>query len=303
MIVERLQQAEEEIEWLRRENELLMFQKDAAETHCYFSAQMADHYKARLNKKLDDKTRKGSSKKRTKPYSRVLTSEEGRAELRELEADQAERERQEEASKQKKVAEEQGKRDRRAEQERSQAAFTGAIKTKKLEELRDVAAALRLPETGLKAELLQRILQHFNDHPGLKKNQRYDGLFNPPRSRRRRLENDNSVAPEFPQDMIPANSIQQPSRYQPQLPVTHSSMSAMDLPPPGYAPPYYSMHHSVPRSPPVLHPPFTPVGSASMSQDFRVGGVQMYDIGGSGDAGRQLYESRLYQQYHYNHNN
>ncbi|KAG1730129.1 uncharacterized protein EDB91DRAFT_1252779 [Suillus paluster] len=92
-------------------------------------------------------------------------------ELRGLEAKQAEREHQEEASKQKKVAEEQEKCDWRAEQEWSQVAFTGTIKTKKLDELHDIAAALRLPETGLKAELLQRVVQLFNDQPELKKNQ------------------------------------------------------------------------------------------------------------------------------------
>ncbi|KAG1839659.1 hypothetical protein DFJ58DRAFT_733249 [Suillus subalutaceus] len=139
-----------------------------------------------------------------------------------------------------------------------------------------------------KAELLQRILQHFNDHPELKKNQRYEGLFNLTRSCRRHLENDNG-APEFPQDMIPSNSIHQPSRYSPQ-PVAHSSMLGMDLslPPPSHAPPYHPMHHSVPQSPSVLHPHFALVGRplASTSQDFRVGGgAQMYDIGGSGNAG------------------
>ncbi|KAG1887725.1 hypothetical protein F4604DRAFT_1718146, partial [Suillus subluteus] len=61
-----------------------------------------------------------------------------------------------------------------------------------------------------KAELLQQILQHFNDHPELKKNQCYEGLFNLTRSCGHRLKNDN-VAPEFPQDMIPPNSIHQPS--------------------------------------------------------------------------------------------
>ncbi|KAG1786142.1 uncharacterized protein HD556DRAFT_1204160, partial [Suillus plorans] len=105
------------------------------------------------------------------------------------EAEQAERERQEEASKQKKITEEQEKRDRRAEQEHSQAIFTGTIKTKKLEDLHDIAAALQMSETRLKAELLQRILQHFDDDPDLKKNPRYEGLFNPPHSRRRRLDN------------------------------------------------------------------------------------------------------------------
>ncbi|KAG1846023.1 hypothetical protein F4604DRAFT_1907940 [Suillus subluteus] len=158
----------------------------------------------------------------------------------------------------------------------------------------------------LKTELLQRILQHFNDHPELKKNQRYEGLFNLTRSRRRRLENDN-VAPEFPQDMIPPNSIHQPSRYPPQ-PVAHSSMLGMDPSPP----PAMHLHtiqctieHSVPQSPSVLHPHFAPVGRplASTSQDFQVGGgAQMYDIGGSGNAG-QLYESGLYQQYRYNPDN
>ncbi|KAG2139790.1 uncharacterized protein EDB93DRAFT_1252917 [Suillus bovinus] len=52
-------------------------------------------------------------------------------------------------------------------------------------ELCDIAAALRLPETGLKAELLQRIMQFFDGQPELKKNQRYEGLFNPSCSRRR----------------------------------------------------------------------------------------------------------------------
>ncbi|KAG2743141.1 hypothetical protein P692DRAFT_201809304 [Suillus brevipes Sb2] len=199
-MAERLRDAEEEVGWLRRENELLTYQKDAAETHCYFSSQMAEHYKERLNKRLEDKSRKGPGKKRMKPYSRVLTSEEGRMELMELEAEQAERERQEEVSKQKKAAEEQGKRDRRAEQERSQVAFTGAIKTKKLDELRDIAAALRLPETGLKAELLQRIVQFFDDQPELKKNQRYEGLFNPSRSRRRHVEIGNNTTGSVPQN-------------------------------------------------------------------------------------------------------
>ncbi|KAG2028970.1 hypothetical protein BDR03DRAFT_831724, partial [Suillus americanus] len=70
-----------------------------------------------------------------------------------------------------------------AEQERSQATFTSAIKTKKLEELRDIAAALQLPETKLKAEVFQRILQHFDGNPDLKKNPWYEGLFNPTCSR------------------------------------------------------------------------------------------------------------------------
>ncbi|KAG1856485.1 hypothetical protein C8R48DRAFT_674909 [Suillus tomentosus] len=109
---------------------------------------MTEYYKAQLNKKLDNKTRKGSGKKQIKLYSRVLTSEEGCAELRELEADQAECEHREEVSKQRKVAEEQEKCDWQAEQEHSQVTYTGAIKIKRLEELQDIAAALKLPDEG-----------------------------------------------------------------------------------------------------------------------------------------------------------
>ncbi|KAG1806399.1 uncharacterized protein HD556DRAFT_1436365 [Suillus plorans] len=137
-------------------------------------------------------------------------------ELRELEAKQAERKHQDEVSKQKKVAEEQGKRDRQAEQEQSQVAFTGAIKTKKLDELCDIAAALRLPETGLKAELLQRIVQFFDGQPELKKNQRYEGLFNHPHSRRWHVETNNNTIESVPQDTSHQNSIHEPfGGYQP----------------------------------------------------------------------------------------
>ncbi|KAG2070148.1 hypothetical protein BDR04DRAFT_1118647 [Suillus decipiens] len=99
-------------------------------------------------------------------------------ELRELEAEQAEWEHQEEAKKQKKVAEEQEKQGQQVEQEHSQTIFTGTIKTKKLEELHDIATALQLPETRLKIKVLQQILQHFDDDSGLKKNPWYEGLFN-----------------------------------------------------------------------------------------------------------------------------
>ncbi|KIK34933.1 hypothetical protein CY34DRAFT_17378 [Suillus luteus UH-Slu-Lm8-n1] len=243
---------------------------------------MAEHYKERLNKKLEDKSRKRPGKKRMKPYSRVLTSEEGRMELMELEAEQAEHERQEEASKQKKATEEQGKCDWRAEQERSQVAFTGAIKTKKLDELRDIAAALRLPETGLKAELLQRIVQFFNGQPELKKNQQYEGLFNPSRSRRWHVEIGNNTTESVPQDMpIHQNLMHTPfGTYQPQ-PIPQPSMSHIDLP---------SLGRYVP--PPI--PQFVP--AAGNREEFRVGAeVQMYD-------GRSQPYSGPYQ-WQYTHNN
>ncbi|KAG1858730.1 hypothetical protein DFJ58DRAFT_840325 [Suillus subalutaceus] len=208
-----------------------------------------------------------------KPYSRVLTSAEGRAELRELEAEQAERERQDEANKQKKLTEEQEKRDRRAEQEHSQVAFTGAIKAKKLEELRDIAAALRLSESGLKAEVFQRILQHLDEDPDLKKNPRYEGLFNPTHSHRRRLDDGNNTA-ELQQDAIPPpNPVHEPFGHQPQ-PALEPSMSRnrhLEFPLPGCTPPYYPMQHPAPQPHPlhISHPHFTPASHSNV--DFGVG--------------------------------
>ena len=55
--------------------------------------------------------------------------------------------------------------------------------------------------------------------------------------------------------------------YQPQ-PIPQPSMLPMDLPPPGYAPPYYPMHHSALQLQPPPIPHFVPAGRA----DFQVGG-------------------------------
>ncbi|KAG2070352.1 hypothetical protein BDR04DRAFT_1155563 [Suillus decipiens] len=104
-----------------------------------------------------------------------------------------------------------------AEQERSQTMFTSTIKTKKLEELRDIATALRLPVTGLKVKVLQQILQHFDDDPDLKKDLWYGGLFIPIRSRRRHLNNSNNTA-GLQQDMKPSlNPVHKPfgNQFQP----------------------------------------------------------------------------------------
>ncbi|KAG1746662.1 uncharacterized protein EDB91DRAFT_1245846 [Suillus paluster] len=176
------------------------------------------------------------------PLSTVLT-----AELRELEVEQAEHEHQEEASKQKKVMEEQKKRDWRVEQECSKAAFTGAIKTKKLEELCDIAAALQLLETGLKAE----------------KNPQYEGLFNPTHSRKHCLDNSDSTA-ELPQDTIPPpNPVHELFGYQPQpahQPLMSRNEHIPEFPPPGYAPLHYPMQHPALQPHPlhILHPHFAP---------------------------------------------
>ncbi|KAG1810611.1 uncharacterized protein BJ212DRAFT_1279088, partial [Suillus subaureus] len=145
---------------------------------------------------------------------------------------------------------------------------------------------------GLKAELLQQIVQFFDGQPELKRNQRYKGLFNAPCSRRQHVETGNNTTESVLQD-TPShqNSMHAPfGSYQPQ-PIPQPSMSHMDLPPPSrYAPPYYPMHHSAP--PPILH--FAP--AAGSRADFQVGAeVQMYDV-----AHGQPYSGPYHQ---YTHNN
>lgn len=111
--------------------------------------------------------------------------------------------------------------DQWAEQECSQAIFTGTIKTKKPEDLHNIAAALRMSKTGLKAELLQRILQHFDDDPDLKKNPRYEGLFNPSHSRRCCLNNNAHTTELVQEDTLPPpNKMHEPFEHQPQPPHT-----------------------------------------------------------------------------------
>jgi hypothetical protein len=59
-------------------------------------------------------------------------------------------------------------------------------KSKRKEELEDLAIALALPEGGKKDDLFQRISDHFEQHPGLKTNPRFEGLFNSRPSKRAR---------------------------------------------------------------------------------------------------------------------
>lgn len=178
----QLKTAEERIDELENENCILKGMKDAAETHCYFSAQMITHLQKRLEAKEGD-TGKRQRAHKINSSARVLTSEEGREELRQLQ-EQEELKKQKEADvRAKKAVEEQARRERRADPGRI---FAGTLsKAKKKEELEDLAAALALPETGKKEELFARISEHFERHPQLKLDNRFKDLFPSTRSRKR----------------------------------------------------------------------------------------------------------------------
>ncbi|KAH9037599.1 hypothetical protein EDB85DRAFT_1861199, partial [Lactarius pseudohatsudake] len=45
-------------------------------------------------------------------------------------------------------------------------------------DLEDIAIALALPETGKKDDIFERISRHFEQHPKLKRDAQFEGLFN-----------------------------------------------------------------------------------------------------------------------------
>jgi hypothetical protein len=66
--------------------------------------------------------------------------------------------------------------------------FIGPLnKSRRKEDLKDIAAALNLLDVGKKDHLLDRIFKHFNEHPDLKTSPRFEGLFNPRPRKRIRL--------------------------------------------------------------------------------------------------------------------
>ncbi|KAH9033821.1 hypothetical protein EDB85DRAFT_1815329, partial [Lactarius pseudohatsudake] len=74
-----------------------------------------------------------------------------------------------------KAADDEARRKRRADHTHT---FTGSLnRSKRKGELEDIAVALALPETGKKDDIFERISRHFKQHPELKRDARFEGLF------------------------------------------------------------------------------------------------------------------------------
>ncbi|KAI9451760.1 hypothetical protein BJY52DRAFT_1351298, partial [Lactarius psammicola] len=56
--------------------------------------------------------------------------------------------------------------------------FTGRLAAYKKDDLRALAIAVSVSDKGTNAELLARILDHFEQNPDMKHNSRFSGLFN-----------------------------------------------------------------------------------------------------------------------------
>ncbi|KIJ08364.1 hypothetical protein PAXINDRAFT_18494 [Paxillus involutus ATCC 200175] len=195
---ERLREAEDKVCELEEENELLKNVNGAAETHCYFAGKMVAHLQRKLNSKETDKgkrhrapppvpsafqppplqskplsvesalTHVSLAAEPVHPYTTPALRPSGSVHVHPNTLEELKKQKEAEV-KVKKAAEEQARRERRADHSRL---FTGTLnKTKKKDELEDLVAALALPEAGKKDDLLDKIIGHFNKFPQLKGDQ------------------------------------------------------------------------------------------------------------------------------------
>ncbi|KAH8994810.1 DDE superfamily endonuclease-domain-containing protein [Lactarius akahatsu] len=140
----------------------LIAMNSSLQTHCYYAGQTIVQQQQLLNAKTG---KKNSQCRAERPIngSRVLTSEEGRRHMKRIreEAELKEQRAAEELAR--KASEDEARRIRRADYTR---VFTGPLnKSRRKEDLEDIAVALALPEVGKKDELVDRILSHFEKKP------------------------------------------------------------------------------------------------------------------------------------------
>jgi hypothetical protein len=159
-------------------------------THCHFMCGLVTQLQSQLQAK---EKKRGVHAKKIQVEARVLTSEEGRLEMQQLREEARLKEQRQLEDAARKDAEDDARRKRRADGSRI---FAGPLnKTRRKEDLEDIAAALALPDGGKKDDLLDRIIKHFDEHADLKTNSRFEGLFNPrPRKRARLAETSGPVA-------------------------------------------------------------------------------------------------------------
>ena len=180
--VKVLKETREELKAAQKRIEELENSSGELRTHCHFMHGLV----TQLQNQLQAKGKKrGTHAKRTTVEARVLTSEEGRLELQQLREEARQKEHRQAEETARKATEDDARRKRRADHSR---VFTGPLnKSRRKEELEDIAVALALPESGKKDELLERICNHFDTHPELKTTVRFEGLFNSRPRKRPRL--------------------------------------------------------------------------------------------------------------------
>lgn len=188
--------------------ENLLAMNSSLQTHCYYAGQTIMQQQQLLNAK----TGKKSSQCRTeRPLSgsTVLTSEEGRNRVKQIREEAKLKEQKAAEELARKTSEDEARRKRRADYTR---VFTGPLnKSRRKEDLEDIAIALALPEGGKKDELVERIAGHFEKYPALKTDSRFEGLFGSRPQKRARIDNavvagpSSTPGPTIPPSFPPPN--------------------------------------------------------------------------------------------------
>lgn len=166
---------------------------DVLEAYCVLSGDTITRLQKRINSK-ENKKKTSARAKKTTGEARVLTSEEGRQELQQLREETQQKEQRQNEELARKAAEDQARCKCRADPTHT---FTGSLnKSRRKEELADIAAALSLSDSGKKDDLFERIMQEFEANPDLKTKPRFEGLFQSrPRKRARIDDTPSSLIP------------------------------------------------------------------------------------------------------------
>lgn len=237
---------------LQAELSLLRSQRNNAEAHAVFSKQELDLFKLQQSQKT-------SKRKAVRIDCEYLTGPEAQ-ERRQVQA--AERE-----AKEKKKAETKKKQTAKTLSAAAKRAaifndpthvFSGTLKSKNNDDLRDILTVLDLDTKGTKELLLKRILAYFKDHPEEKESDRFTGLFNPSRRGRRAAaipaEETENIQPSITAPLIPHPLIPMPPR-EPHAPL-------QPIPGPSRLQPQqlYSehLHHPYPQYEYLQRPPLMP---------------------------------------------
>lgn len=190
---DRTQDPHEVIRMLTKELDYTKAQRDAAETHAVQSLREAAVWRYKYNRK---KEKVKESSRRIHMSSRVTTNEQG---LQEAEQDRKKKEEKRRMELEKQTQKEEKKKNdlvRRAIQG-SAMVFSGSLSSKNKTDLEDLASALSLSIEGTKAVLVSRITTYFDDHPRFKEDDRYSGLFERTRGRKRNAPHDENINPQF----------------------------------------------------------------------------------------------------------
>ena len=155
------------------------------EAHCILSRSFIADLLKQANRKERKKKKSSVREKKPTGEAMVLTSAEGLQELLQLREESQQKERRQNEELDRKTAEDKARRE--CEADLTHTTFTGPLnKSRRKEELANIAAALSLSDSGKKDDIYGRIIEEFEANPQLKTNTQFEGLFHSrPRKRAR----------------------------------------------------------------------------------------------------------------------